>query len=139
MVTFVRSVIAEGVDASEIALFVRTRDELPQARAAAAMAGVEATELTGRNEGDAGRVAIGTMHLAKGLEFRAVAVMACDEGVLPSAARLAEVCDEAELDDVYATERQLFYVAATRALDWLLVTGVVPASEFLEDLLGAEM
>jgi superfamily I DNA/RNA helicase len=65
--------------------------------------------------------------------------MACDEDVLPSAARLAEVSDEAELDDVYATERQLFYVAATRSLDWLLVTGVVPASEFLEDLLGAEM
>jgi bifunctional UDP-N-acetylglucosamine pyrophosphorylase / glucosamine-1-phosphate N-acetyltransferase len=92
------------------------------------------TELTGRNEGEAGRISIGTMHFAKGLEFKAVAVMACDEEVLPSAARLAEVSDEMELDDVYATERQLFYVAATRARDWLLVTGVAPGSEFLEDL-----
>ena len=30
-----------------------------------------------------GRVAIGTMHLAKGLEFRAVAVMACHDETLP--------------------------------------------------------
>jgi len=31
-----------------------------------------------------GHVSIGTMHLAKGLEFRAVAVMACDDEVIPS-------------------------------------------------------
>jgi superfamily I DNA/RNA helicase len=122
---FINSMIAEGVEPSEIGLFVRTRDELPRARAAAEKAGAGVTELTGRNEGEAGRLSVGTMHFAKGLEFKAVAVMACDEEVLPSAVRLAEVSDEMELDDVYATERQLFYVAATRARDWLLVTGVI--------------
>jgi superfamily I DNA/RNA helicase len=30
-----------------------------------------------------GRIAVSTMHLANGLEFRGVAVMACDDGVLP--------------------------------------------------------
>jgi len=58
---------------------------------------------------------VGTMHLAKGLEFRAVAVLACDEEVIPSAARIADVADEFELDEVIATERQLLYVAITRA------------------------
>jgi ATP-dependent exoDNAse (exonuclease V) beta subunit len=33
-----------------------------------------------------------------------------------------------------ATERHLLYVACTRARDHLLVTGVEPASEFLQDL-----
>jgi superfamily I DNA/RNA helicase len=75
---------------------------------------------------------IGTMHLAKGLEFRAVAIVACDEGVLPLAARIADVADEFELDEVIATERQLLYVAATRARDRLFVSGVEPGSEFLE-------
>jgi superfamily I DNA/RNA helicase len=132
---FISSMIAEGVEPSEIGLFVRTRGELPRAREAAAKAEVGVTELTGRNEGEAGRICIGTMHFAKGLEFKAVTIIACDEEVLPSAARLAEVSEEMELDDVYATERQLFYVAATRARDWLLVTGVAPGSEFLEDIL----
>ena len=35
--------------------------------------------------------------------------------------------------EVYDTERHLLYVACTRARDHLLVTGVDPASEFLDD------
>jgi superfamily I DNA/RNA helicase len=74
------------------------------------------------------------MHFAKGLEFKSVAVMACDEAVIPSAARLADVSDEMELDEVYQTERHLLYVAATRARDRLLLSGVDPVSEFLQDI-----
>ena len=80
------------------------------------------------------RVAIGTMHLAKGLEFRAVVVAACDDEVLPLQSRIEAVTDEADLEDVYDTERHLLYVACTRARDFLLVTGVRPGSEFLGDL-----
>jgi ATP-dependent exoDNAse (exonuclease V) beta subunit len=46
----------------------------------------------------------------------------------------ADQADEVELDEAYATERHLFYVACTRARDRLLVTGVAPGSEFLSDL-----
>jgi superfamily I DNA/RNA helicase len=74
------------------------------------------------------------MHLAKGLEFRAVAAMACDDEVLPSQKRIETAADEADLEEVYNTERHLLYVACTRARDHLLVTGVEPASEFLADL-----
>ena len=68
------------------------------------------------------------MSLAKGLEFRAVVVMACDEGVLPLDERVADAADEAELDDIYETERRLLYVACTRAREHLLLTGVTPTS-----------
>ncbi len=44
--------------------------------------------------------------------------------------------DDADLQEVYDTERHLLYVACTRARDHLLVTGVEPASEFLDDLKG---
>ena len=74
------------------------------------------------------------MHLAKGLEFRAVVVMACDDEVIPSQARIQLVVDDADLEEVYNTERQLLYVACTRARDHLLLTGVTPVSEFLDDL-----
>jgi len=60
--------------------------------------------------------------------------MACDDEVLPLQSRIEAVADEVELDDVYETERQLFYVACTRARDRLWVNGVSPASEFLNDL-----
>jgi superfamily I DNA/RNA helicase len=77
------------------------------------------------------------MHLAKGLEFRAVAVMACDDEVVPLQERIENVADEADLEDVYDTERHLLYVACTRAREWLLVTGVEPGSEFLADLVAS--
>ena len=41
----------------------------------------------------------------------------------------------ADLEEVYTTERHLLYVACTRARGHLL-TGVEPASEFLDDLRG---
>ncbi|HKK35688.1 MAG TPA: 3'-5' exonuclease [Paracoccaceae bacterium] len=70
----------------------------------------------------------------RGLEFRAVAVMACDEDIVPLASRLDGAANESELREAYETERHLLYVACTRARDRLMVSGVVPASEFLEDL-----
>jgi hypothetical protein len=131
---FIRASLGEGVEPAAIGIFVRSHDELTRARAAAAKAGVEATELNGRASGEPGRIVLGTIHYTKGLEFRAVAVMACDEAVIPAQSRLADVADAMELDEVYVTERQLLYVAATRARDRLMISGVSPASEFLADL-----
>jgi len=76
------------------------------------------------------------MHLAKGLEFKAVAVMACDDEVIPSQARIEAVADDSELEEVYNTERHLLYVACTRARDYLHVSAVKPVSEFLDDLVS---
>jgi superfamily I DNA/RNA helicase len=61
--------------------------------------------------------------------------MACDDEVLPLQARIERISDHSDLEDVYQTERYLLYVACTRARDHLLITGVDPASEFLDDLL----
>lgn len=125
---------ADGAQPSEVGLLVRTRDQLSRARAAVEAAGLPWLELSEREQDPGGRVLIGTMHLAKGLEFKAACVMACDDGVLPLRSRLEAAADETELDDVYETERHLFYVACTRARDRLLVSGVNPTSEFLQDL-----
>jgi superfamily I DNA/RNA helicase len=80
------------------------------------------------------------MHLAKGLEFRAVVVMACDDEIIPLQSRIETVGDDADLQEVYDTERHLLYVACTRARDYLVVTSVEPGSEFLDNLqlLGLE-
>ena len=82
----------------------------------------------------AGSISISPMHLAKGLEFRAVAVMACDDEVLPLQERVEAVTDEADLLEVYETERHLLYVACTRARDSLWVSGGEPESGFLRDM-----
>jgi len=124
----------EGIVPHEIGVFVRSAAELDRARAAVADAKLPYKVLDDNVETTSGRASISTMHLAKGLEFRTVVVMACDDEVIPSQERIETVADDADLEEVYNTERHLLYVACTRARDHLLVTGVEPASEFLDDL-----
>lgn len=112
---FISASLADGLRPEEIGVFVRTRDVLGRARNALAAAAVEAFELTPQKEGPDGAVRIVIMHLAKGLEFKAVAMMGCDEDQLPLRSRIKAAADEVELEDFFATERQLFYVACTRA------------------------
>lgn len=125
---------SEGVLAHEIGVFVRSDKELDRARNAVEGAELPFKVLDENLETTSGYVSISTMHLAKGLEFRAVVVMACDDEVIPLQERIETVVDDSDLEEVYNTERHLLYVACTRARDYLLVTSVDPASEFLDDL-----
>ncbi len=125
-----------GVLPHELGVFVRSEDQLERAQAAVKEAGMVFKILDEHVETTSGHVSISTMHLAKGLEFRAVVVMACDDEIIPLQARIETVGDDADLKEVYDTERQLLYVACTRARDHLLVTSVEPASEFLDDMRG---
>ncbi|MBH3339873.1 DNA helicase [Pseudomonas indoloxydans] len=118
----------------EFGVFVRSEAQVDRASQAVAAAGLPFKVLDEHVDTESGCVSIGTMHLAKGLEFRAVVVMACDDEVIPLQERIETVGDDADLQEVYDTERHLLYVACTRARDELLVTSVSPASEFLDDL-----
>ena len=59
-----------------------------------------------------GAVRLTTVHQAKGLEWKAVFVLWLADGMFPAARSLEEAANEAE-------ERRLFYVAVTRAKDYL--------------------
>ncbi len=133
---WLRSLATDGIQAHEIGLFVRSPAQVPRATAAVSAAGLAGRVLDNRVEIKPGNINIATMHLAKGLEFRAVAVMACDDEILPLQDRIENVGDDGDLQEVYDTERQLLYVACTRARDRLSISGVEPASEFLDDVKG---
>src|SRR5690606_15569583 len=96
--TKIASWLDDGIAPAEIGLFIRTPEQAHRARMA--IEGLDSWEA----------ITTAPMSLAKGLEFRGVVVMACDEGVLPLDERVADAADEAELDDIYETERRLLYV-----------------------------
>ncbi len=125
-----------NVEPHEIGIFVRSSAQIGRAVAAARAANIPYKVLDERVDAISGFAAISTMHLAKGLEFRAVAVMACDDEVIPLQERIESVTDESDLKDVYDTERHLLYVACTRARDYLLVTSGNHASEFIDDMIN---
>ena len=123
-----------GLHPEEIGVFVRSEAQLTRAKSALEAADLAYKVLDQKMDTTAGHASLCTMHLAKGLEFRAVAVMACDDEIIPLQERIETVTDTSDLEDVYNTERHLLYVACTRARDHLLVTSAAPASEFLADM-----
>jgi mRNA-degrading endonuclease RelE of RelBE toxin-antitoxin system len=131
---WLRGLSEEGLLPHECAIFVRSDAELERARKACEASAVPFSILDSNVDIQSGYVSVSTMHLAKGLEFRAVAVMACDDEIIPLQARIETVGDDAELEEVYNTERHLLYVACTRARDHLLVSGAGTPSEFVDDL-----
>jgi DNA helicase II / ATP-dependent DNA helicase PcrA len=65
------------------------------------------------------RITVSTIHRSKGVEAQAVALLGCEEELLPSWRSISSPDPER-----LAEERRLFYVAATRAKDRLLITDV---------------
>ena len=91
--------------------FVKGQQELAEANGALAefLEDVAlATDLDNEENSDSDKVALMTIHLAKGLEFTYVYVVGLEEDLFPSAMSMNS---RTELEE----ERRLFYVAVTRA------------------------
>lgn len=127
--------LESGVLPHEIGLFVRSDAQLDRAKKALNQSKLSYKVLDDYVETQTDFVSICTMHLAKGLEFKSVVVMACDDEIIPLQERIELVADDADLQEIYDTERQLLYVACTRARDNLLITSVDPKSEFIDDMI----
>ncbi|MBT6184831.1 MAG: DEAD/DEAH box helicase [Betaproteobacteria bacterium] len=125
---------SNGLRPHEIGVFVRTDKQYKRALGAIKKSGHLGVILNYRSADDDSSINYGTMHLAKGLEFRAVAVMACDAEILPPKERMDLFTEEVDLQEVERTERQLLYVACTRAREALIVSGVGVGSKYLYDL-----
>jgi superfamily I DNA/RNA helicase len=76
------------------------------------------------------KVALLTLHAAKGLEFPLVFVAGCEDGLLP--------LDVPGLDVDVEEERRLLYVGMTRARDRLVLTGAARRTLFGRRLPGRE-
>lgn len=123
---------ADGIAPGEIAVLGRTRRAIDErATPALARLGLSGAWLSPDQDTGSDSITLGTLHAAKGLEFRAVAVVACDDGQLPLAAALVAETDPEARRIVEDRELSLFYVGCTRARDRLLVTWSGTPSRFL--------
>jgi superfamily I DNA/RNA helicase len=117
----VRSWLAAGIEPGAIGITARSAALVRDAREALSSAGVDTTSITGR--GGAAGVRAGTMHAMKGLEFRAVAVIGVEEGVVPDPATIAtDDGDPLARAQNVQRERCVLFVACTRARDHLYVS-----------------
>src|SRR5690606_15553010 len=122
----------EGVALHEIGIFARTNkiiaDRVTPALRAASLA---SQDIKSDRVPEAGRIAVGTMHGAKGLEFRAVAIVGCDRNLLPLRTVASRIRDGADREEFVEQERHLLYVACTRARERLRVTWSGEGCEWL--------
>lgn len=125
--------LVQGIQPHEIGIFVRSADQLDRAKSVVQKFNWGYIVLDEHVVPVEGEICVSTMHFAKGLEFRAVAVIACDEDVIPLQVRIESAGDDSDMREVYETERQLLYVACTRAREFLMISSVLPGSEFLDD------
>ena len=68
----------------------------------------------GEQSGGTDRVRLMTVHQAKGLEFPVVFLISAADGLFPTKRSI----EDGDVDE----ERRLFYVAATRAMDYLVIS-----------------
>jgi DNA helicase-2/ATP-dependent DNA helicase PcrA len=78
-------------------------------------------DLAGPPHKDDDYLILSTMHSAKGCEWQAVYIIHAADGSIPSDMALGDEKDPAQGADGLEEERRLFYVAITRAKDWLYV------------------
>ena len=122
----------EGMALHEIGIFARTAKLLGERVAPALHAvGLASQDIKSDTVPRADRVAVGTLHGAKGLEFRAVALVGCDENQLPLRSVAARIRDAADRQEFVEQERHLLYVACTRARERLRVTWSGKGCEWL--------
>ena len=126
----IRSWLAVGIEPQAIGVTARSASLVREARETLNADGIMTTPLIGR--GSAQGVRSGTMHLMKGLEFQAVAVIGVEQGLVPEPAAVTPESEDpvAHAQDLQR-ERCVLFVACTRARDHLYVSGTGEPSIFL--------
>lgn len=133
----IRGCIQNGVAAGEIAVIARTGRQLDATAKRLNGAGIDTHRLQPQRDGELpDAVQLVTMHSAKGLEFKMIVVVDASAGSLPNRYAVDQAGDVQDCAEAIERERQLLYVALTRARDELLVTWVGAPSEFLSPALA---
>ena len=133
---YVNECVERGVAPNEIALFARTRTQLDRAAECLHKWDVKTQLLeprSGVSPDDA--VQLVTMHRAKGLEFKMAVVIDASRDAIPNRYAMNRAGDDQDRAEFRERERQLLYVALTRARDEVLITWVGEPCEFLEPAL----
>ena len=136
-VATIQTWLSKGLRPDAVGVFARTSSRVKDLGTQLKAAGVPWCQLSDKAADGSGKVQVGTMHRAKGLEFKCVLVIDCAEGSIPSRPAIDAFDDPADRAAAEQRERQLLYVAMTRARDELHVTWAGRPSPFVKDVLSS--
>lgn len=112
------------IEPSSICVTARTNKQVDFIRNALSKNGIKAYEIkAGKSEDqEMSGVRVGTMHRIKGLEFDNVIIAGINSSSMPLQAALDSAIDPVHKNELICAEKELLYVAATRARKLLVVT-----------------
>ena len=116
----------------EIAIFARQASSLQEIIKHLRKSKIPYFELSREGDPVEPAVNLGTMHRAKGLEFKAVFLIDLHDGNVPNLKTVNAGADEIAKAERMASERQLLYVGITRARDLAYLTWAETPSRFLQ-------
>ena len=132
---WVRVQLENGMRPHEIIIVSPNHVTLEAAHNAISEIGVKCWKLDATANFLHGEVGFATAKRIKGLEYRCVAIIGCDETEFPNERGLLELGDRADYAEYLLLEKNSLYVAMTRARDKLFISGIQPGSEYLNELL----
>jgi len=133
LVNQIENLIIKGFKASEIAIFARKLTQLESLEKELNFKNIKTNQISdNQNILQVNGINFGTMHRAKGLEFKVVFVIDVSYDNLPLSNILRGVSDNIEKEELEQKEKNLFYVSLTRARDQTFITWVGEPTEFLK-------
>lgn len=126
----VKNLVESGVPYSEIVIAARTRDSANDFRNFLHKENIPYVDkhlLNSKNEG----VRISTFHGLKGLEFKHVFLVDVNERTFPRLPYNFTALEDDEKNQILKSEKSLFYVASSRAIQNLVISGVGEKSKLV--------
>jgi len=137
VVAQIQALVSASLQYKDFAVFARTKRGLEAVRSELLKQSIPLVELDTNHDGQQEGVRLGTMHVAKGLEFKVVFVVDASKDQLPNATGLNSYQDETDRQRFLEGERNLLYVSVTRARDQVFISYVKEPSEYLKSILGS--
>jgi hypothetical protein len=134
----IRHLLNQGLLPGEIGIFARFRFLLEPVEKYLKELDIVAIRLDNQSDKGSNSVRLGTMHQAKGLEFKAVFAITLSDEHLPSEKVLHHLPDETARQDALERERHLLYVTITRARDFAYLCWYGQPTRFLESVVHSQ-
>ncbi|WP_404359807.1 3'-5' exonuclease [Methylotuvimicrobium sp. KM1] len=128
----IESLISSGMLSQDICLVARTNHLLDEFQLQLQSMGIEIRKLSRQapDNRNLPGIRLATMHRVKGLEFKAVFMVAINDGIVPlNLGTVTKDLTETTLRN--QSEKALFHVAATRAIKYLSISSHGKASRYL--------
>ena len=131
---WIRSKVENGSALHEIAVIAREEKTLRSVKLSLDREKISSWILDDNSNYILDEVGLGTVDRIKGLEFRHVAVIDCNEKAFPLEEMANKLMpgDTADLQNFFKLEKNRLYVAVSRARDSLLITSSGEQSDFLK-------